>query len=59
MICRTREEAFQAGWHAPCEHGVSNPVDCPTCRLTPEEIARLALLHRPYLRPPVTGATAA
>lgn len=56
MMCRTFEEAFQAGWDAPCEHGVPNPVDCPRCRLTPEEIAVLVVLHRPYLQD--TAATA-
>jgi hypothetical protein len=50
-MCRTPEEAFQAGWDAPCEHGIPNPVDCPGCRLSPEEITALVVLHRPYLRP--------
>jgi hypothetical protein len=48
MICRTPEEAFQAGWDSPCEHGIPNPVDCEHCRLKPEEIARIAALFRPY-----------
>jgi hypothetical protein len=55
-MCRTFEEAFQAGWDAPCEHNVPNPVDCPGCRLTPEEAAALALLHRPYLQSATAGA---
>lgn len=49
-MCRTPEEAFQAGWDAPCEHGVPDPVDCPGCRLKPEEITRIAILFRPCLR---------
>lgn len=48
-ICRTAEEAFQAGFEAPCEHLVPDPNDCPRCRLTDDEVARLAVLHRPYL----------
>lgn len=50
MICRTPEEAFEAGWDAPCEHRIADPAACPSCRLTPQEIAVLAVLHRPYLR---------
>lgn len=50
MICRTVEDAFQAGLNAPCEHGIPNPVDCPDCRLTPAEIERLVVMHRPYLK---------
>jgi hypothetical protein len=49
-MCRTRDEAFEAGFTAPCEHGVPLPRDCPRCRLTDAEISRLAVLHRPYLR---------
>ncbi|MCM2424252.1 hypothetical protein, partial [Streptomyces sp. RKAG293] len=41
---------FWAGYNAPCEHGVPNPVDCPDCRLAPEEIEHLVAMHRPYLR---------
>lgn len=59
MICRTPEEAFQAGWDAPCEHGVPNPNDCPRCELTPEEIAWIADLMRPFLRPSASAAQAA
>jgi hypothetical protein len=50
-ICLTTDESFQAGWEAPCEHGVPDPNRCPRCRLTDEEIRRLAVLHRPYLAP--------
>lgn len=49
-MIRTFEEAFQQGYDEPCEHGVPDPNDCPKCRLTPEEITRLAVLHGPYLR---------
>ncbi|HEY5832424.1 hypothetical protein [Streptomyces sp.] len=58
MICRTADEAWQAGWDAPCEHGLG-PGDCPRCALTAEEIARLAILHRPYLQLTPPGATTA
>lgn len=58
-MCRTPEEAFRAGWEAPCEHGVQNPGDCSGCRLTQEEIARIALLMRPYMNPAETGSSTA
>lgn len=45
-ICLTPEEAFQAGWEEPCDHG-ADPGDCPQCRLTDTEIARLVVLLRP------------
>lgn len=50
MICRTPEEAFQAGLDAPCEHGIPNPNECSRCELTDAEIAYLVTLLRPYLR---------
>lgn len=59
MICLTAEDAWQAGWDAPCEHGVPDPNDCPRCALTAEEIARLVILHRPYLRLSATAVTTA
>ncbi|MGW1324826.1 hypothetical protein ACWD64_20065 [Streptomyces antibioticus] len=40
------DQAFQAGFDAPCEHLVPSPVDCPHCRLTDAEISRLAVLLR-------------
>ncbi|MEV7871451.1 hypothetical protein AB0P17_36370 [Streptomyces sp. NPDC088124] len=49
-ICRTPDEAFQAGWDALCEHHTS-PVDCPHCRLTDAEIGRLVALLRPSAAP--------
>lgn len=48
-ICRTRDEAFQAGWDEPCPHGHA-PPECEHCRLTPEEITRIAALLRIGLR---------
>lgn len=48
-ICQTPDEILAAGMHAVCEHGVSPMRDCSDCRLSPAEIGRLALLHRPYV----------
>lgn len=60
MICRTPEEAFEAGFNEPCEHGVPDPVDCRHCRLTDIEIGRLVVLLRGAVRPrPASDATAA
>lgn len=56
-ICKTVEEAFQAGFNAPCEHGIPAEDDCAKCRLTEDEIVRLALLLRPA--PGVRNATQA
>ena len=56
MICRTPEEAFQAGWDSPCEHGIPDPVDCPDCRLTPEEITCFAALLGPGMRASLAAA---
>lgn len=50
QICRTPEEAFQAGWDAPCEHNIPDITQCPKCRLTESEIARIAVLLGPGLR---------
>lgn len=54
MICQTADDAWLAGYAEPCEHGVPNPPACTRCALSAEEIARLAVLHRPYLRPAAT-----
>jgi len=43
-VCRTADEAWAAGYDAPCDHGIPNPTDCPDCRLRPEEIGRFAVL---------------
>lgn len=59
MICRTADDAWQAGYDAPCEHGVADPTACSSCALTPAEIARLVILHRPYLQPPGSRAQSA
>lgn len=45
-ICRTPDEAFEAGFEEPCEHQVPDPEDCPKCRLTEAEIGRLVVLLR-------------
>lgn len=50
MICRNAAEAFAAGMAAMCDHG-DDPVLCPSCRLTTEEIGSLAVLHRVVLTP--------
>jgi hypothetical protein len=56
VICLTADEAWRAGYEAPCEHGQGDPTACDRCALTASEIARLAVLHRPYLQPPVSRA---
>ncbi|MGQ4486853.1 hypothetical protein ACN6LM_003868 [Streptomyces sp. SAS_281] len=53
MICRNAAEAFQAGWNEQCVHDV-DPVLCPTCQLTADEITALSVLHRTAA--PVTTA---
>lgn len=45
MICRNAAEAFQAGWDEQCVHNV-DPVLCPACQMTADEITSLAVLHR-------------
>lgn len=45
-ICLTPDEAFAAGYEEPCEHLVPDPNQCPTCRLSGDEIRRLAVLLR-------------
>ncbi|MFE5369201.1 hypothetical protein [Streptomyces mirabilis] len=59
MICRTPEEAWQAGLELPCEHGVRPLPECPDCRLTEAEIADLAVLLGSYLRPTSRDSEAA
>lgn len=51
MICQSVDDAWHAGYDAPCTHGIADPTACDRCALTPAEIARLAILHRPYLSP--------
>lgn len=55
MICRNAAEAFEAGMTASCDHG-DDPVRCTSCRLTAEEIATLAVLHRTVTAPADTTA---
>lgn len=50
-ICRTPQEAFEAGLTESCEHGARAAVDCRRCRLTDAEIGRLAVLLQGCLRP--------
>lgn len=57
-ICRTPEEAWQAGWDEPCQHGVPDITQCPACRLTEAEIGRLAVLLGPGLRAAAVNAAA-
>ena len=45
-ICLTPDEAFEVGFEEPCEHSVPDPNDCPGCRLSGDEIRRLAVLLR-------------
>lgn len=58
-ICRTADEAFQAGFEEPCEHQVPDPEDCPQCRLTEAEIGRLVVLLRRDPAVPAARTTAA
>lgn len=58
-ICRTAEEAFEAGWNEPCDHGRPNPGDCPTCGLTDGEITRLSVLLSGLAAPATAGRAAA
>lgn len=55
-ICRTSEEILAAGMNAACEHGIAPMRTCKHCRLSPSEIGRLAILHRPYVLARVDGA---
>lgn len=50
-ICRTAEEAFRAGWDAPCEHGESDPDECRHCELTDTEVAKLLVLLSGLIAP--------
>lgn len=57
-ICRTAEEAFQAGWEATCDHG-RDPGECRQCGLTDTEIARLVVLLGHLATPAPEGRAAA
>lgn len=58
-VCMTVDEAFEAGFNEPCEHGTP-PADCPSCRLTDAEIGRLVVLLRGAMAPqPKDAKTAA
>lgn len=58
-VCRTPDEIFAAGMNAACEHGISPMRRCEHCRLSPAEIGRLAVLHRPYVQAQAEAAAAA
>lgn len=58
-ICRTPEEILAAGMHAACGHGISPMRDCVDCRLSPAEIGRLAVLHRPHVQAAAEAAAIA
>lgn len=47
MICRSADEAFQAGLTEPCEHD-KPPTQCADCQLTEAEMTRLLVLHRDH-----------
>ncbi len=57
-ICRTSEEAFQAGWNEPCDHG-ADPGQSPECRLTDAEIGQLVTLLSHLAEPASAGRAAA
>ncbi|MFI6248969.1 hypothetical protein [Streptomyces sp. NPDC051016] len=57
-MCRTPEEAFQAGWNEPCDHS-ADPGECPTCRLTDAEIGQLVILLSHLAEPAPAGRAAA
>jgi hypothetical protein len=57
--CLTPDEAFEAGFNEPCQHGIPDPEDCQRCRLTDAEICRLVVLLQGALAPQVQDATTA
>ncbi|MEU3253172.1 hypothetical protein [Streptomyces sp. NPDC006997] len=59
-VCLTPDEAFEAGFNEPCQHGLSDPEDCPRCRLSDAEIGRLVVLLSGSLgqRPQSTASAA-
>lgn len=57
-ICMTTEQAFEAGFNEPCEHG-TRCDHCPQCRLTDAEIGRLVVLLRGSQRPQAQDAKTA
>ncbi|MEU4172867.1 hypothetical protein AB0F46_39045 [Streptomyces sp. NPDC026665] len=42
-LCRTADEAFEAGWTELCTHD-ADPGECPECGLTDAEISRFVVL---------------
>ncbi|MDX2667430.1 hypothetical protein [Streptomyces stelliscabiei] len=57
-ICRTIEQAFEAGFNEACEHG-TQPGHCSHCRLTDAEIGRLVVLLRGAQKPQAQDAKTA
>jgi hypothetical protein len=57
-ICRTADEAFQAGWNEDCDHG-RDPGECRVCGLTDTEIAQLVVLLGHLGTPAPEGRAAA
>lgn len=57
-ICRTAEEAFQAGWDETCEHN-ADPGKCRVCGLTDTEVTRLVVLLGHLAIPVPAGRAAA
>ncbi|MFI0528512.1 hypothetical protein ACH3XX_00510 [Streptomyces scabiei] len=57
-ICKTADQAFEAGFNEPCEHD-TQPDHCPHCRLTDAEIGRLVVLLRGTRQPQAQDAKTA
>ncbi|SHI65184.1 hypothetical protein [Streptomyces sp. 3214.6] len=57
-ICRTPQEAFQAGWDETCDHDL-DPGKCRVCGLTDTEIAQLVVLIGHLATPAPAGRAAA
>ncbi|NUP19844.1 MAG: hypothetical protein HOZ81_27950 [Streptomyces sp.] len=58
-ICLTPDEAFEAGFNEPCQHGRPDPNDCTRCRLSDAEIGRLVVLLQGSVRPLTQSAATA
>jgi len=57
-LCRTADEAFDAGWNERCTHG-GDPGECPGCSLTDTEITKLVVLLSHLAVPAQAGRDAA
>lgn len=58
-VCLTSDEAFEAGFNEPCQHGRPDPDDCSRCRLTDAEIGRLVVLLQGARHPQEQSANTA